>query len=97
MLREEMEMVTQAMQSQAITPTEQAIGCFTQASFDPLVLGNNGALANTSSSSTFMTSRCMVNPSGSHLVGAVVLRPHWQCSIKRDDTRRSRNCCDGSP
>ena len=29
--------------------------------------------------------------------GAIVLRPHWQCSIKRDGTRRSRNCCDGSP
>ena len=28
---------------------------------------------------------------------AIVLRPHWQCQIKRDGTRRSRNCCDGSP
>jgi Reverse transcriptase (RNA-dependent DNA polymerase) len=29
--------------------------------------------------------------------GAIVLCPHWQYSIKRDGTRRSRNCCDGSP
>ena len=29
--------------------------------------------------------------------GAIVLRPHWQYHIKRDGTRRSRNCCDGSP
>jgi len=29
--------------------------------------------------------------------GAIVLRPHWQCSIKRDGTRRSRNCFDDSP
>jgi len=29
--------------------------------------------------------------------GAIVLRPHWQYSIKQDGTRRSRNCCDGSP
>jgi len=29
--------------------------------------------------------------------GTIVMRPHWQCSIKRDGTRRSRNCCDGSP
>jgi len=29
--------------------------------------------------------------------GAIVLRPHWQCSINRDGTRRSCNCCDGSP
>ena len=25
------------------------------------------------------------------------MRPHWQYHIKRDGTRRSRNCCDGSP
>ena len=24
------------------------------------------------------------------------MRPHWAYSIKRDGTRRSRNCCDGS-
>ena len=29
--------------------------------------------------------------------GAIVLRPHWQYSIKQDGTRRSHNCCDGSP
>ena len=29
--------------------------------------------------------------------GAIVLCPHWQYSMKRDGTRRSRNCCDGSP
>jgi len=28
--------------------------------------------------------------------GATVLRQHWQYRIKRDGTRRSRNCCDGS-
>ena len=28
---------------------------------------------------------------------AIVLRQHWQYHIKRDGTRRSRNCCDGSP
>ena len=27
---------------------------------------------------------------------AVVLRPHWQYAVKRDGTRRSRQCCDGS-
>ena len=27
---------------------------------------------------------------------AIILRPHWQYHIKRDGTRRSRNCCDGS-
>lgn len=29
--------------------------------------------------------------------GAIVLRQHWQYHIKRDGTRRARNCCDGSP
>jgi len=29
--------------------------------------------------------------------GAIVLQPPWQYFIKRDGTRHSRNCCDGSP
>lgn len=29
--------------------------------------------------------------------GAIILRQHWQYHIKRDGTRRARNCCDGSP
>jgi transposase InsO family protein len=28
--------------------------------------------------------------------GAIVLRPHWTYSFKSDDTRKARNCCDGS-
>jgi len=31
------------------------------------------------------------------LPGAIVLRPHWQYSIKHNGTQRSRNCCDGLP
>ena len=27
---------------------------------------------------------------------AIILRPHWQYNIKRDGTRRSRLCCNGS-
>ena len=29
--------------------------------------------------------------------GAIILRQHWNYSIKSDGTRRARNCCDGSP
>ncbi len=28
---------------------------------------------------------------------AIVLRQHWNYSIKSDGTRKARNCCDGSP
>ena len=28
---------------------------------------------------------------------AIILRPHWQYKVKNNGTRRSRNCCDGSP
>jgi len=64
----EMEMVIQAIQSQAITPVEQAIGRFTRRKLRSLIHGNNGAVVNTNSSTTSMTSRCMVNLSGNHLV-----------------------------
>jgi Reverse transcriptase (RNA-dependent DNA polymerase)/GAG-pre-integrase domain len=29
--------------------------------------------------------------------GAIILRQHWNYSIKSDGTRKARNCCDGSP
>ena len=29
--------------------------------------------------------------------GAIILRQHWNYSIKADGTRKARNCCDGSP
>jgi hypothetical protein len=29
--------------------------------------------------------------------GSIVLRQHWNYSIKGDGTRKARNCCDGSP
>jgi hypothetical protein len=29
--------------------------------------------------------------------GSIVLRQHWNYSIKSDGTRKARNCCDGSP
>ena len=28
---------------------------------------------------------------------SILLCPHWQCHIKRDGTRQSRQCADGSP
>ena len=29
--------------------------------------------------------------------GAIILRQHWNYSLKSDGTRKARNCCDGSP
>jgi hypothetical protein len=39
----------------------------------------------------------MYGPPTTRPPNAIVLRRHWQYHIKRYGTRRSRNCCDGSP
>ena len=57
-------------------------------------LGTNGKLANASSS---IDRQGLYGAPVSKPPGAIVLRPHWQYSIKRDGTWRLRNCCDRSP
>jgi len=91
-----MEMVIQAIQSQAITPAEQAIGRFTRCKLRSLSTWEQWRAGKYKQLDHFHDLKMYGEPVRKP-PGAIVLRPHWQCSIKRDGTRRSRNCCDGSP
>jgi len=93
---EEMEMVIQAIQCQAITPAEQAIGRFTRLKLRSLSTWEQWRAGRHKQLDHFHDLKMYGEPVRK-LPGAIVLRPHWQCSIKQDGTRRSRNCCDGSP
>jgi len=93
---EEMEMVIQAIQSQAITLAEQAIGRFTMRKLRSLSTWEQWRAGEHKQLDHFHNLKMYGEPVRKP-PGAIVLRPHWQHSIKRDGTRRSRNCCDGSP
>jgi len=93
---QEMEMVTQAIRSQAIAPAEQAIGCFTRCKLRSLSIWGQERAGEHKQLDHFHDLK-MYDESVRKPAGAIVLRPHWQHSIKRDGTRHSRNCCDGSP
>jgi len=91
-----MEMVIQAIQSQAITPVEQAIGRFTRPKLRSLSTWEQWRAGEHKQLDHFHDLKMYGEPVRKP-PDAIVLRPHWQCSIKRDGTRRSRICCDGSP
>jgi hypothetical protein len=85
-----------AISSQAITPAEQAIGRFTRRKLKKLDTWPLWRAGEHKQLDHFHKLQ-MYGPPTARPPNAVVLRPHWQYSIKRDGTRRSRNCCDGSP
>jgi len=93
---EEMEMVIHAIQSQAITPAEQAIGRFTRRKLCSLSTWKQWRAGEHKQLDHFHDLKMYGEPVRKP-PSAIVLRPHWQFSIQRDGTRRSRNCCDGSP
>jgi len=93
---EEMEMVVQAIQLQAITPAEQAIGCFARHKLRSLRTWDQWRAGEHKQLDHFHDLKMYGKPVRKP-PGAIVLCPHWQCSIKRDGTQRYRNCCDGTP
>ena len=93
---DEIEIVIGAIQSQSVTPAEQAMGRFTRRKLKTLNTWDDWRAGEHKQLDQFHTLK-MFGPPTFKPPGAIVLRPHWQYSIKRDGTRRSRNCCDGSP
>jgi len=87
---EEMETVMQAIQSQAITPAEQAIGRFTRRKLRPLSTWEHWRAGEHKQLDHFHDLKMYGEPVRKP-PGAIVLRPQWQYSIKRDGTRRSCN------
>ena len=93
---DEIEMIISAIQSHAITPAEQALGRFTRRKLRKLDTWPLWQAGERKQLDHFHALK-MYGAPAPRPPGAIVLRPHWQYSIKRDGTRRSRNCCDGSP
>jgi hypothetical protein len=84
-----------ALQSNAITPAEQALGSFTRRKLKTLDNWSDWRDGERKQLDQFheleMFGRPVYRPPNS-----ILLRPHWQYSVRRNGDRRSRNCCDGS-
>jgi len=78
---EEMEMVIQAIQFQAITPAEQAIGRFTRRKLRSLSVWEQWRAGEHKQLDHFHNLK-MYGKAVRKSPGAIVLRLHWQCSIK---------------
>ena len=78
------------------TEAEQALGSFTRRK---LKLLDNWAdwLAAEGKQLDSMAKQEMYGSPVHPPPGAIILRQHWNYSIKSDGTRKARNCCDGSP
>ena len=91
------ETVINAIQSQATTPEEQALGYFTRKKLkrlDTWHLWREGEKKQLNQFEALgMYGKPIMIPDKAN---SIVLRPHWQYNIKRDGTRRSRLCCNGS-
>jgi hypothetical protein len=85
-----------AIQSDAITAEEQAIGSFTRRKLKKLKTWPDWQQGEFQQLDHFHSLNMYGKPVPRPKGAIVLLRPHWQYQIKRDGTRRSRNCCDGS-
>jgi hypothetical protein len=78
------------------TEAEQALGSFTRRKLK-LLANWNDWLAAEGKQLDSMAKQEMYGPPVYPPPGAIILRQHWNYSIKSDGTRKARNCCDGSP
>ena len=89
--------VINAINSKATTPEEQAIGHFTRRKLKKLSTWNEWEAGERKQLDQFtdlqMFGEPIIPPNDPR---AIILRPHWQYHIKRDGTRRARQCCNGS-
>ena len=85
-----------AIQSSSLTPEEEALGTFTRRKLKKLSTWSKWQAGEWKQLDHFHNLG-MYGAPVKRPPGATVLRPHWQYRVKGDGTRRSRNCCDGSP
>jgi hypothetical protein len=78
------------------TEEEQALGSFTRRKLKRLSNWNDWLLAEAKQLDS-MANQGMYGTAIYPPAGAIILRQHWNYSIKSDGTRKARNCCDGSP
>ena len=93
---EVIEVAINAIRSDAIIPEEQALGRFTRYKLKKLSTWDDWQAGERKQLDQFECQKLYGAPVDKP-PGSIVLRPHWQYAIKRDGTRQSRNCCDGSP
>ena len=92
---EEAQVVINAINSHAITPEEQELGRLTRHKLKKLSTWPEWRKGEHKQLDQFALSGMYGEPQP-RPKKAIVLRPHWRYTVKRDGTRRSRNCCDGS-
>ena len=85
-----------AIQSKSLTPEEEALGHFTRRKLKTLSTWPKWQAGERQQLDHFHSLGMYGSPV-KRPADAIVLRPHWQYRVKGDGTRRSRNCCDGSP
>jgi hypothetical protein len=85
-----------AIRSSATTDAEQAVGRFTRRKLKKLSTWPEWEAGERKQLDQFHALK-MYGPPVRRPPNSIVLRQHWQYQIKRDGTRRARNCCDGSP
>ena len=92
---EQIHLALNAISSTTITDSERALGTFTRRKLKTLETWPEWKAGETKQLDHFEKLGMYGKPQA-RPPGAIVLRPHWQYQLKRDGTRRSRNCCDGS-
>ena len=93
---EEIFLHVNALTSRALTPEEQALGHFTRRKLKRLSTWPEWKAGEFQQLDQFHDLGMYGTPVPRPADG-IILRPHWQYKVKDDGTRRSRNCCDGSP
>ena len=86
------------LSSSKMTPEEEALGYFTRRKLKKLSTWNEWEAGEHKQINQFMKQQMFGPPVPLHLIpeDGIVMRPHWQYKMKRDGTRRSRMCCNGS-
>lgn len=92
---EEIDIVINAITSSSITPEEQALGSLTRRKLMKLSTWPEWRKGEHQQLDQFHALKMYGEPT-TRPPNAIVLRPHWRYSMKRDGERRARNCCDGS-
>ena len=92
---EDIRTVVNAISSNTMTDDEQNIGSFTRRKLKKLSTWDQWREGEHKQLDHFHTLGMYGRPIPPP-PGAIILRPHWNYTHKRDGTRRSRNCCDGS-
>jgi hypothetical protein len=93
---DKIELLLSALQSEAITDAERALGSFTRRKLKTLDTWPQWRAGETTQLDQFHELGMFGSPCFAPS-DAVVLSSHWQYRIKTSGKRRSRNCCDGSP